>query len=721
MTEQSSTNTDCWMANLGAAADDVLITQFPLPGSHDAVSYGTINEKSKTQGKSILEQLQAGFRYFDLRVRVDDSIFFGHHGSDEVRDNQYCPSTPKPVGVSSTVFEGIQKFSDAHPKEIIILHFYDASAVWGQSFNEQDKKDFITHVSSTFQLASPPTGNIPPTFGELKRNRAPIIALINDSDSGWNLEGSFDATFCRNHNIWLVSQWFEERFSDYKRLAGRSYEKLYELTAADQEEYMINRDLNKFWVSQTILGYDNASPSDGHSANYWGAQAMNSMWLPAFKNWFQGKQWNGKTTIAIPKPNILLVDYSGVFGEFTEEFSSLLSYYHGLAADFLGTNQQQIAVFQDEGGNTTSLSLFSSTDNGSTQLQPVWNSGSGSWRSMAMSGILVGNFSGSGKDQIAVFYDYGYNHTGLWVFSATSNGSFEPTKVWDSGFGNWGANAMTQIVVGDFSGSGKDEIAVYYDYDNSQTALWIFSSVNSFQPNKMWDSGFDKWSASAMAQIVVGDFSGGGKDEIAVFYDYGSNETGLWLFSIDKDSVQANKLWDSGFGKWGANGMAKTVVGSFSNLGKDEIAIFYDYGNSQSGLWIFSVTGNGAFESTKVWESKMGEWEANAMTKVMAGNFSGTDKDEIAIFYEYPCNQTGLWIFSIASNNSIITKKVWESKFGEWNARSMSLTSTGDFFNSGKPGIATLYNYDLSTTGLWLFSPDRTQAYQPQIIWRGAI
>lgn len=724
MTDQSSKNTDCWMTNLGSAADNVLITQFPIPGSHDAVSYGTINEKSKTQGKNILEQLQAGVRYFDFRVRVDNGIFFGHHGSDEVRDNQYCPSTPKPAGVSSTVFEDIQSFSESHPNEIIILHFYDASAVWKQSFNKQDKQDFITHVSSTFRLAPPPNGDTPPTYGELKRNRTPIIVLINDGgDTGWGLEGSFDAAFCRDHNIWLASSWFGERFSDYKRLAGRSYETLYELTAADQEEYMIGRDLNKFWVSQTILGYDNASTSDSHSANYWGAKAMNSLWLPTFKNWFQGKQWNGQSAIAVPKPNILLVDYSGVFGEFTQEFSHLLNYYDGLSADFLGTGQKQIAVFRDEGNDTTSLSLFSSTNNGVMQLQPVWNSGTGNWRSMAVSKILVGDFSGSGKDQIAVFYDYGSNHTGLWIFSATSSTSFEAAQVWDSGSGNWNANAMAQIVTGDFSGSGKDEIAVYYDYGNNQTALWLFASckVNSFQPTKVWDSGSEKQRANSIAQIVVGDFSGEGKDEIAVFYDYGSDETSMWIFSIDNYAAQVNQLWDSGPEKWRASAMVKTVVGNFSNSGKNEIAIFYDYGNNQSGLWIFSIANNGSLETTQVWKSKSGEWEANAMTQVVAGNFFGTGKDEIAIFYRYHQNQTGLWIFSIASNSSIETTKVWESDFDGWNARSMSMITIGDYLTSGTTSIATLYNYNLSTTGLWLFSPDSSNAYQPRMIWEGTL
>lgn len=323
--------TNSWMTDLGDIANDLLITQFPLPGSHDAISYGTINQNSKTQLKSIKEQLEAGVRYFDLRVRVDNSVFFGHHGSDEVRDNQYCPASPLPNGVSSSVFTDIKTFSDAHPDEIIVLHFYDATAVWNQSFNPKDKKKFVEELVGTLgleKLASPPaSGSNPPTYGQLKNQKTPIIAMVRDTgDKSWRLESPFDAAFCEKNHIWLASSWFQERFSGYDRLAGRSYEYLYELTAQDQNDYLIDeRDLCRFWVSQTILDYDNTSTTDGHSANYWGAKNMNKLWMPTYKAWFHGKQWNGKLGKPVPKPNILLIDYSGCFDTLAEDFRNILT------------------------------------------------------------------------------------------------------------------------------------------------------------------------------------------------------------------------------------------------------------------------------------------------------------------------------------------------------------------------------------------------------------
>jgi len=123
----------------------------------------------------------------------------------------------------------------------------------------------------------------------------------------------------------LASSWCSQRFSDYKRLAGRSYKKLFELTAADQEVYLVLRSPHKFWVSQTILGYDNATTNpDGHSANYDGAQAMNNLWGPAYRHWYHGKRWDGTTNVAVPRPNILLLDYSGFFDTFPADCSNLI-------------------------------------------------------------------------------------------------------------------------------------------------------------------------------------------------------------------------------------------------------------------------------------------------------------------------------------------------------------------------------------------------------------
>ena len=221
--------------------------------------------------------------------------------------------------------------------------------------------------------------------------------------------------------------------------------------------------------------------------------------------------------------------------------------------------------------------------------------------------IITGDFSGSGKTELAIFVDYGSNTTGLLQFSPSSDGSYQLREVWNSGAGKWEASRMSNVVVGDFTGSGRAEIAVFYDYGNNQTGLWLFTKQSSgwpMQPNQVWDSGLGKWGANRMVDVVVGDFSGTGKQEIGVFYNYLNNQTGLWVFSATSD-FQPRQVWDSGLGKWGANRMVDVVVGDFSGTGKQEIAVFFSYSFSTTGVWMFSAASRDSFQHLMVWKGQI--------------------------------------------------------------------------------------------------------------------
>lgn len=84
----------CWMRDLVAARPDVTLNELTMPGSHDAglyednsksVSLGALQnggaEWAVTQHLDIGKQLQAGARYFDLRVYRDNAgVLWAYHG-----------------------------------------------------------------------------------------------------------------------------------------------------------------------------------------------------------------------------------------------------------------------------------------------------------------------------------------------------------------------------------------------------------------------------------------------------------------------------------------------------------------------------------------------------------------------------------------------------------------------------------------------------------------
>jgi hypothetical protein len=302
-----------------------------------------------------------------------------------------------------------------------------------------------------------------------------------------------------------------------------------------------------------------------------------------------------------------------------------------------------------------------------------------------------GDFDGDGKAEIAVFYDYSGDNTGLFLFN--SNGTSN-SRVWLSGPGNWGAN-RTKFVTGDFDGDGKSEIAALYDYGDDTTGVFLFNPDGTPKP-RAWISGAGHWAWNR-SKLAVGDFDGDGKSELAVLYDYGNDTTGLFLFN--PDGTPRPRVWLSGEGHWGWS-RSKLAVGDFNGDGKSELAVLYDYGSDNAGLLLFNSDGT---PNSRVWLSGAGNW-AVSRSKLAAGDFDGDGKSELAVLYDYGNDTTGLFLFN---PDGTPRPRVWLSGAGHWGWNRSKL-AVGDFNGDGKSELAVLYDYGSDNTGLILFNSDGT-------------
>lgn len=108
-----------WM---GALADTLTLGDILMPGSHDAGVYREVSTKAgflslpkswtTCQSTSVLEQCEAGSRFFDVRLKVSSSSIRAHH----TKKGQGA------VGESwDSTLESVSAFLDAHPSECVIL------------------------------------------------------------------------------------------------------------------------------------------------------------------------------------------------------------------------------------------------------------------------------------------------------------------------------------------------------------------------------------------------------------------------------------------------------------------------------------------------------------------------------------------------------------------------------------------------------------------------
>jgi serralysin len=276
---------------------------------------------------------------------------------------------------------------------------------------------------------------------------------------------------------------------------------------------------------------------------------------------------------------------------------------------------------------------------------------------------VVGDFNGDGKSDIAAFYDFGNGDTQLFVFDGTSQGVTVPTSVWESGPQSW-YWANTLQVTGDFNGDGKQDIAAFYDFGGCNTSLFIFYGNG----NGTFSAPVTAWHGSwcwPSTKPVVGDFNGDGKSDIAAFYDFGNNDTQLFVFDGTSTGFAAPvSVWNSGAGGWN---WANTIqlTGDYNGDGKQDVAVLYAFGTCNTSVFIFYGNGNGTFTAptTAAWNGAF----CMASAKPTVGDFNGDGKSDIAAFYDFGNNDTQLFTFDGTASGVTAPTSVWDSGAGGWN------------------------------------------------------
>lgn len=272
--------------------------------------------------------------------------------------------------------------------------------------------------------------------------------------------------------------------------------------------------------------------------------------------------------------------------------------------------------------------------------------------------ITTGDYNGDGKDEVAAFYDYGSGQTKIHMFS-NSNGTLVDSTPYDSLIGNFDALSISgKVVSGDFNGDGIDEILTLYNYGNSGAKLFKFSYNNStkkFTYDVVWSATSFNWNS--VKGMVSGDYNGDGKDEVLMFYDYGNRYTGMFELKMGSDGKFTDRYaWESL--TFDANATkGKIVAGDFDGDKRDEVAMFYDYGNGTTKIWSLKNTNN-VYSASETFDAP--SFDASKITgKVVSTRYGNGKKDKIIALYDYSYlnNETGLFTWELGTNNKFTGTK----------------------------------------------------------------
>lgn len=171
--------TDSWMKDL---PDDMLISDVMLPGTHDsAAKYVSLPFFSRCQALDIAGQLEAGYRFLDIRLNAkEDGSMFLMHGFTYCRNGLMPWSGRLELG---TVLAQCYSFLKAHPSEFIIFSAKQERTDVSLDLFEYILKSFVD-ASPEYWLLTDSIVSVAEARGKLVLMRRYKDTLGLGSDSG---------------------------------------------------------------------------------------------------------------------------------------------------------------------------------------------------------------------------------------------------------------------------------------------------------------------------------------------------------------------------------------------------------------------------------------------------------------------------------------------------------------------------------------------------------
>ncbi|MFC7010938.1 FG-GAP-like repeat-containing protein [Streptomyces viridiviolaceus] len=272
-----------------------------------------------------------------------------------------------------------------------------------------------------------------------------------------------------------------------------------------------------------------------------------------------------------------------------------------VTGDFNGDGRGDIAAVYGYSDTSVKIWLFAGKpDGGFSNPVQAWSAAAGSFHITYMT-PQAGDFNGDGRDDIAVWYAYADGTTKLWTFTSTAQGTFNaPSSSWSAPSGTW-ARTRAKFVTGDFTGDGRDDLSVFYGQGDDTVKTYVFPAQANggfAAPTVWWQSLSLDWSRTYPHS---GDFNGDGRDDAAVWYDYadGSDKVSTILSENVAGTDRfgsARVTLSSAAGNLDVKRF-QLVVGDYNGDGRDDLAIMNHQADQAVKMWTWTARPDAVFNS----------------------------------------------------------------------------------------------------------------------------
>jgi AcrR family transcriptional regulator len=180
----------------------------------------------------------------------------------------------------------------------------------------------------------------------------------------------------------------------------------------------------------------------------------------------------------------------------------------------------------------------------------------------------------------------------------------------------------------DVTGDGKADLAATGVLGWTTLPVAASKGDGTFEVTNEALHDFPALAATSGAKGVMGDFNGDGKADIALAG--GAGWTGVPIaFSNGNGTFEVTNKPAPNIPAWAAAGGAKLLAGDFNGDGRDDLLI--TGGAGWSSIPVAFSNGDGTFKTTNEPAADVPGWAATANVKIMAADFNGDGKADLAL------------------------------------------------------------------------------------------